>query len=157
MHQSKASEAFQALFKDPTLTDHLHQQGYENVLVMGAMANYCCTETAISSALKGFKTTIATDRVLGWDRPLSTVEERLDATMVWRHEDGAAYHEAMIREKMKEITSNDPARHFTDERKEQIAAIKLQSFDNFMSDLAMDQTGRPGPRTANISGTTPQT
>ena len=78
-HENDADKMFQSMFKDPSLAAHLHQQGFENVLVMGAMANFCCTETAISSALKGFNTTIATDRVLGWDRSVSTAIERLNA------------------------------------------------------------------------------
>ena len=66
--------------------------------------------------------------------------------MIWQHHDGFIYHAQNIGDKINGIVDNDPTRRFTQEQKAQIATIKLQDFDDFMSDLAMDQAGRPSRR-----------
>jgi len=145
--ERETNRVFNGLFRDPTLADHFRQQGYRNVLILGAMADFCCTETAISSATKGFNTTIATDRVLGWSSPVTTRKQRFRETMVWERPNGFADHVQIIEAKINSITHNDPVRRFSEEQTRQIGTIKLQPFDDCMSDLVMGREERPTSRT----------
>ncbi len=133
-------KAFTEIFTHPTLVRHLKETGTKDIGIFGAVAHHCCSETAVGGAIKGFNMTIVNDRVLSWGKPITTAAERSNTPFVWRNAECPIDHDALIRDRIRIITDEDPARNFTAEQLEQIAKIRLLRADTWIHNVRPDNT-----------------
>lgn len=104
--------AFARLFKQgSSLHDYLQRLGITNTYILGTVSKYCVTETAISAAIKGYKTEIATDLVLSRKFP-GTDRTQDRSELVWAGYD----HTRVIRTAIADAV-NDPERQYTPDEK----------------------------------------
>jgi len=135
VEESEIDDAFDGLFADPSLAATLLEHGIENIAVLGAMGHHCCSETALSAALKGFNTTLVTDRVLSWSSPITTPAERDAAMITWENPDFLIEHEFLARDRLRLIVEeNDAGRVFNDAQLKRIQTIDIQGFSGWLED-----------------------
>jgi hypothetical protein len=118
-------------FGRPTLDDHLKTLGVDQITIMGGMAGFCITGTALSAALHGLDVTIISDRVLGW-------EDKNYKQVVW-HPNLSDFHKREINDALDEVIRNPELRGFqTSDRQALIEAksrIKICNFSEYTASL----------------------
>jgi len=118
-------------FGRPTFDEHLKALGVNQVTIMGGMAGFCITGTALSAALHGLDVTIISDRVLGW-------EDKNYKQVVW-HPNSPDYHKQEINDALDEIIRNPESRGFqTSDRQaltEARSQIKICTFSECTASL----------------------
>lgn len=81
-------QRFKALFGDETsLHEYLQDQGTDATYIIGAVSRYCVTETAITSATKGYTTYIDPNLVLSWKFPVDRPDTGI---LMWENFDHSA-------------------------------------------------------------------